>query len=222
MRVIFAALLMGLSMAACGGGPGLPARSDPGLSFSDFSGQVAYVVDAQGTFCSGLILSATVLLTAEHCFDDRQDPVRVRLVDQSSRVLGSIIARGSQYLGAYPPSARDLALVRIVADPAPQDRIHQIPKLTRALRAGEQARVWIPFVDSHGAVRLMHRSCPVLGQADGVVELACHTQPGASGAPVFVLDRQGWALAGVLVARGQQANAGIAVAAHAELLGWLP
>lgn len=218
MRYTPLGLIVGLCLAACGGDTGLlsslplgPRASNP----QDISRQIVYLSDAKGTFCGGLLLSDATLVTAEHCFDARQDPMRAITPHQDILTVGQVLARGSQHLTAYAPTAQDLAVASVAVSFSVDAAL---PRLARPLLQGEVVQAWIPTLGVQDAVQLAVKSCPVLGQSGGVVELNCVIEPGASGSPLFVEDEGVLTFGGVLVARGQDDTTGIAVATHAHLL----
>lgn len=220
MRSILLSLIAGLSLTACLNQetPLLPAMrlATRSATPQELRQHVVYLSDAKGTFCGGLLLSRASLVTAEHCFDGRQDPMRAITLRQDILTVGEVVARGEHQLTAYAPSARDLAVASVWGTTFPVNQ--NLPRLERPLLKGEIAQAWIPSLDENGAVQLSQKNCPVLGQAAGVIELNCTIKPGASGSPLLIEEEGQMVLAGVLVARGRDDTAGIAIAAHAHLL----
>lgn len=141
--------------------------------------------------------------------------MRATTVRQDTLDIGRVTARGSQRLTSFAPSAQDLAAASV---DVPFPIYPSLPRLARPLLKDEIAHAWIPTMDANGAVQLAVTPCPVLGQLGGVIELDCSIEPGASGSPLFVRDQDSVLFAGVIVARGQDDTAGIAVATHAHLL----
>lgn len=179
----------------------------------DATANIVYIEDAAGTFCGGVLVSRDRLLTAEHCFDRRHDPV---LVSSPGPIaghvpIGPVVARGSELSAQLSTTSRDLALANLEA---PLLRATRLPRLERPLLAGEIVEAWVPQVDGIGNVEATRISCPVLGQSGTLIELDCVIRPGASGSPVLVDELGKTTLAAILIARGQDGQEGIAVAAH--------
>lgn len=125
--------------------------------------------------------------------------------------IGPVVARGSELSAQFATTSRDLALANLEA---PLLRATRLPRLERPLLAGEIVEAWVPRVDGIGNVEATRISCPVLGQSGTLIELDCVIRPGASGSPVFVNEFGKTTLAAILIARGQEGQEGIAVAAH--------
>ena len=218
MRIIVLASALYSCLAACGWSDGVFPPLPLGVTeqnIIDPTRNVVYIVGAEGTFCGGVLLTASTLATAEHCFDGQQDPMTATTLQQIEAQVVSVEARGSNNLVPYATSVQDIATARLsegFSVDAP------LARLMRPVLQKEVIQAWIPFRNHYGLVEISVLSCPVLGQADGLIELDCHIQPGASGSPIFAEDQRHLKLAGILVARGQGANKGIAVAAHAHLI----
>ena len=218
MRIMVLALALCSCLAACGWSdgvfPSLPLGTT-GHDIIDSTQNVVYIVDSNGSFCGGVLLSASTLATAEHCFDGQQDPMTATTSQQTEVRIERVEARGSIDLRSYTPSVQDIATAGLsegLSATAP------LARLMRPVLKNEVIQAWIPFRNQYDLVEISVLSCPVLGQAGGLIELDCHIQPGASGSPIFAEDQRHLKLAGILVARGQDANKGIAVAAHAHLI----
>lgn len=179
----------------------------------DATTKIVYLEHASGTFCGGVLVSRDRLLTAEHCFERRRDPVLASTPEPIAEQvpIGLVVARGSELSAQFARTSRDLALANLEA---PVLRATRLPRLERPLLAGEIVEAWVPQVDGTGSVAVKRISCPVLGQSGPLIELDCVIHPGASGSPVFVDELGKTALAAILIARGQDEQEGIAVAAH--------
>ena len=205
-------------LAACGwsdgGIPSLPLGVS-GQKIVDPTRNLVYIASANGTFCGGVLLSASTLATAEHCFDGQHDSMTATTLHQTEVQIEHVEARGSVDLTSYSPSVQDIATARLsegFSVTAP------LARLMRPVLQKEVIQAWIPFRNQYGLIEISVLLCPVLGQVDGLIELDCQIQPGASGSPIFAEDQRHLKLAGILVARGQGGNKGIAVAAHAHLI----
>ena len=221
MRIMVLGSALYSCLAACGWSDGIFPPLPLGVTeqnITDPTRNVVYIVGAKGTFCGGVLLSASILATAEHCFDGQQDPMTATTLQQIDAQVERVEARGSVDFAPYAPSVQDIATARLsegLSGNAP------LVRLMRPVLQKEVIQAWIPFRNQYGLIEISVLLCPVLGQADGLIELDCHIQPGASGSPIFAEDQGHLKLAGILVARGQGGNKGIAVAAHAHLIAEL-
>ena len=171
-----------------------------------------------GGFCTGALVAADVVLTAEHCLYHRVSgrllaPHRIHFLAALRRDTWRAHARGQRYI--RPSRATDLRAAvgnggiaddwaLIVLDRPIDGRPLPVRRLRSGDgpgRRGEAARV---LVAGYGFDRpyllSLHRYCTAQRDEtrDGVLRHTCDAVPGASGSPLLTTDANGHAVVGVI------------------------
>lgn len=148
-------------------------------------------------FCSAVLVSDELVLTAAHCLFDRQSGQRLDLTRMEFRAgwrRGRAVASRALRRAAVHPAyataagfgmdrvASDLALL-VLAQPIGPAEISPFA-IGRPPRPGAEVGV-VSYARGREAAPSLEQACNVLAAEGGILSTSCQVGPGASGAPVF-------------------------------------
>ncbi|NCO22376.1 MAG: trypsin-like serine protease [Rhodobacterales bacterium] len=152
----------------------------------------------EGSFCTGALIAADLVLTAAHCLYDKRTGRRFE-ASEIEFLAGWRNGRAEAYRGvrraiAHPDYditdkemgriAQDLALIQLDR-PIRNSRIAPFATHARP-RAGDRVGV-VSYAHDRAERPSLQEMCHVLARQAGALILSCDVDFGASGAPIFVL-----------------------------------
>lgn len=157
-------------------------------------------LDGRG-FCTATLVATDLVLTAAHCLYEKGSSDRVPLDGltfhaglRNGRAEATRRVRRAAVHGLYQPGdpdpvtsvSTDLALIEL-DQPIRNGRISPLPIERARMNLSEVALV--SYAKDRAQALSLERSCDVLARHASVQVLSCDVDFGASGAPVFVMDR---------------------------------
>lgn len=174
-------------------------------------GEITYGDTPGAAICTGTLVAPDLVLTAGHCLRHHEggpplDPATIRF--SAGRTGDTAVAEATGRESLFPQSvpegepsiAGDVGLLRLD---------HPLPGVAA-----------LPFGDAEGANLLVMVSyrrddphlptvnpdCGILSVTPALFALTCPAVSGNSGAPLLVAEGDGWAIAGVMVARDRRSG----------------
>ncbi|WP_116085956.1 serine protease [Tropicimonas sp. IMCC34011] len=178
----------------------------------------------KGSFCTGALIAADLVLTAAHCLFDSRSGARIPdgeiefmaglrngRAEAYRGVRRSTVPKDYDYLdkGSIHRVSRDIALL-LLDQPIQLPSIRPFPP-AMGLTIGTEVGV-VSYAAGREAAPSLQEVCEVLDAAGGVAMLSCAVDFGASGAPVFVLGPGGPQVAFVVSAKAESDGRKVALA----------
>ncbi|TFL16474.1 trypsin-like serine peptidase [Jannaschia formosa] len=212
LAILAACLTLGAPLAASADGL-RPLATAAEISGFEAVGRVDHVSDTEQGFCTGTLITRSLVLTAAHCLTRKDgmlhDPETLRFraglrlgLAKSERGVRRFTLHPSYRHEPDPTGAsvaHDLALLEL---DRPLD-YWTVPPLqtTTGLERGQSVQV-ISYAQDREDTPSQETACSVLGRTGPVLALDCQATYGASGAPVFVATPHGLKIVSVVSAIG--------------------